>query len=134
MSKRFRTVSPPPPPGGTHKDLMVFVNGECHVVADPQPDQTLLEFLRSAGLTGTKLGCAEGGCGACTVTVSDWDAGAGRVRHRPVNACLAPVCSVDSCHVTTVEGIGSVGAGMHPVQSRLSAAHGSQCECSSFGT
>ena len=67
-----------------------------------QPERTLLDFLREdLGLTGTKLGCGEGGCGACTVMVTR-----GEDHHRAVNACLAPICSVDGCNVTTVEGLG----------------------------
>lgn len=54
------------------------------------------------GLTGTKLGCGEGGCGACTVMVSSWQGG--RVQHRAVNACLCPMYAVEGCHVVTVEG------------------------------
>lgn len=53
-------------------------------------------------LTGTKLGCGEGGCGACTVMVSAFQDG--RIQHRAVNACLAPLYSVEGCHVVTVEG------------------------------
>lgn len=80
-------------------------------------------------LTGSKLGCGEGGCGACTVLVSQCvDHQSGRIEHRTVNACLAPVCSVDGCHVITVEGIGSVSkSNLHPVQSRLAEMFGSQC-------
>ena len=77
--------------------------------------------LRSRG--GTKLGCGEGGCGACTVTVSSFD---GSLRHRAVNACLAPLCSVDGCHVMTVEGIGTTTE-PHAVQRRIAEQHGSQC-------
>ncbi len=76
-------------------------------------------------LTGTKLGCGEGGRGACTVMVSSIVNG--KVEHRSVNACLAPLCSVDSCAIVTVEGIGSVRSGLHPVQERIAALHGSQC-------
>ena len=65
-------------------------------------------------LTGTKLGCGEGGCGACTVMLS-WYQG-GVVTHAAVNACLAPLCSVDGMAVTTVEGIGSSRSLLHPVQ------------------
>ena len=54
------------------------------------------------GLTGTKLGCGEGGCGACTVMVSSSEDG--QLWHRSVNACLAPLYSVEGMHVVTVEG------------------------------
>ena len=49
------------------------------------------------------------------------------IEHVAVNACLAPLCSVDSCHVTTVEGIGNSRSGVHMVQQRLAELHGSQC-------
>ena len=54
-------------------------------------------------------------------------AAASPIKHRSVNACLAPLCSVDSCNVTTVEGIGSTKRGLHPAQERLARFHGSQC-------
>jgi xanthine dehydrogenase/oxidase len=50
-----------------------------------------------------------------------------KIQHRSVNACLAPLCSVDMCAVVTVEGIGSTRTGLHPVQERIAALHGSQC-------
>ena len=50
--------------------LFFHVNGTPHKVLDAQPEETLLSYLRRSGLTGTKLGCGEGGCGACTVMVS----------------------------------------------------------------
>jgi xanthine dehydrogenase/oxidase len=59
---------------------------------------------------------AQGGCGACTVMVSVYDPATDSVHHRAVNACLAPLASVDWSAVTTVEGIGSVKTGLHPVQ------------------
>jgi aerobic-type carbon monoxide dehydrogenase small subunit (CoxS/CutS family) len=68
------------------------------------------------GLTGTKYGCGEGGCGACTVMVSQYDRAEKRIYHRTVNACLAPLCSMDGCAIITVEGIGSTQSGLHPVQ------------------
>jgi len=55
------------------------------------------------GLTGTKLGCGEGGCGACTVMVSNV-ADDGSLLHRSVNACLCPLYAVEGMHVVTVEG------------------------------
>ncbi|CAM9942756.1 unnamed protein product, partial [Choristocarpus tenellus] len=107
--------------------LMFYVNGLKHVVRGIEPETTLLQYLRKTGLTGTKLGCGEGGCGACTVMVSSYDYAAGNICHRAINACLAPVCSVDWCHVTTVEGVGSMRLGLHPVQLRIAEMHGSQC-------
>ncbi|CAN0411520.1 unnamed protein product [Pylaiella littoralis] len=107
--------------------LIFFVNGVKQVVKDAQPQTTLLQHLRAAGLTGTKLGCGEGGCGACTVMVSTFDHEKKEIKHAAVNACLAPVCSVDWCHVTTVEGVGTMRQGLHPVQKRIAEMHGSQC-------
>uniref|UniRef100_A0A671RBE8 Xanthine dehydrogenase/oxidase-like n=1 Tax=Sinocyclocheilus anshuiensis TaxID=1608454 RepID=A0A671RBE8_9TELE len=78
-------------------------------------------------MTGTKLGCAEGGCGACTVMVSKYHPHQNRIIHHAVNACLAPLCSLHHCAVTTVDGIGSVASKLHPVQERIAKAHGSQC-------
>eukprot|EP00752_Nemacystus_decipiens_P001721 g1664.t1 len=107
--------------------LVFFLNGVKQVVKDAQPQITLLQYLRAAGLTGTKLGCGEGGCGACTVMVSRYDSETKELKHGAVNACLAPVCSVDWCHVTTVEGVGTMRQGLHPVQRRIAEMHGSQC-------
>ena len=77
-------------------------------VSDPSPDPstTLLTYLRGTlGLTGSKLGCGEGGCGACTVMLSSFDGE--RVSHISANACLTPAVAVHGMAVTTVEGIGS---------------------------
>uniref|UniRef100_A0A673ZQN9 Xanthine dehydrogenase/oxidase n=1 Tax=Salmo trutta TaxID=8032 RepID=A0A673ZQN9_SALTR len=70
--------------------------------------------------------CAEGGCGACTVMLSKYQPHLRRVHHS-VNGCLAPLCSLHHCAVTTVEGIGSVAGKLHPVQERIAKSHGSQC-------
>lgn len=79
-------------------------------------------------LTGSKLGCAEGGCGACTVMVSRYDAALGKVLHYSVNACLMPVLATDGMSVTTVEGVGTVrGDKLHPIQKAMVDMHGSQC-------
>ena len=65
-------------------------------------------------LTGSKLGCGEGGCGACTVMVSY--SSTDRVVHAAVNACLTPLCAVHGMAITTVEGIGSTTTTLHPCQ------------------
>nr|XP_023012755.1 xanthine dehydrogenase-like [Leptinotarsa decemlineata] len=59
--------------------------------------------------------------------VSKYDRNSNKVTHLPVNACLAPVCSLHGLAVTTVEGIGSTKSRLHPVQERIAKAHGSQC-------
>ncbi|XP_064383993.1 xanthine dehydrogenase/oxidase-like isoform X2 [Halichondria panicea] len=111
---------------GAKESISFYVNGGKVIVESPDPETTLLYFLRTQlRLTGTKLGCGEGGCGACTVMLS-WCQG-GLVTHAAVNACLAPLCSVDGMAVTTVEGIGSSRGILHPIQERIARAHGSQC-------
>lgn len=108
--------------------LVFFVNGKKVVDPNPDPVCTLLVYLRDKlRLCGTKLGCAEGGCGACTVMVSRIDRTTNRIHNLAANACLTPVCAVHGMAVTTVEGIGSTRTRLHPVQERLAKAHGSQC-------
>merc|ERR1719183_1690485 len=90
------------------------INGKQHVVSegDLPITTTLAEYVRHrAGLTGTKIGCGEGGCGACTVVLKDAAKGV-----RVVNSCLRPLWSMDGMEVTTTEGIGSTSKGLHPVQ------------------
>ncbi|KAK0098372.1 hypothetical protein PV326_008961 [Microctonus aethiopoides] len=108
--------------------LVFYVNGQEIRDNNVNPQWTLLHYLRNnLGLTGTKLGCAEGGCGACTVMVSKINRITGKLIHLAVNACLAPVCSMHGMAVTTVEGIGNIRTKLHPVQERIAKAHGSQC-------
>ncbi|XP_041780050.1 xanthine dehydrogenase-like [Anopheles merus] len=112
----------------TNQPLVFFVNGKKVTDDGPDPECTLLVYLREKlRLCGTKLGCAEGGCGACTVMVSKVDRKTGSLHHLAVNACLTPVCAVHGMAVTTVEGIGSTRTRLHPVQERIAKAHGSQC-------
>ncbi|PPJ56373.1 hypothetical protein CBER1_00656 [Cercospora berteroae] len=106
--------------------LRFYLNGTKVTLDEADPEVTLLEYLRGVGLTGTKLGCAEGGCGACTVVVSQYNPTTKKIYHASVNACLAPLVSVDGKHVITVEGIGSVKK-PHPAQERIAKGNGSQC-------
>ncbi|OAK98017.1 xanthine dehydrogenase [Phaeosphaeriaceae sp. SRC1lsM3a] len=106
--------------------LRFYLNGTKVTLDDADPEVTLLEYLRGIGLTGTKLGCAEGGCGACTVVVSQLNPTTNKIYHASVNACLAPLVSVDGKHVITVEGIGNVKR-PHPAQERIAKGNGSQC-------
>lgn len=113
----------------TSSSLLLYVNGERREISASQARRaTVLSYLRDVeGLTGAKLGCGEGGCGACTVLVSRYDRRNGRLDHRAVNACLAPVATLDGAAVTTVEALGNTRDGLNPVQQALAHAHGSQC-------
>ncbi|KAK7261545.1 hypothetical protein RIF29_27859 [Crotalaria pallida] len=109
------------------EEPILYVNGIRRVLPDGLAHFTLLEYLRDIGLTGTKLGCGEGGCGACTVMVSHYDTKLRKCLHYAINACLAPLYSVEGMHVITVEGLGSCKRGLHPIQESLARSHGSQC-------
>ncbi|XP_063994923.1 xanthine dehydrogenase-like [Diachasmimorpha longicaudata] len=108
--------------------LVFYVNGKEINDNNVNPEWTLLYYLRNKlNLIGTKLGCAEGGCGACTVMLSRFDRQRRKILHLAINACLTPICSVHGTAITTVEGIGSTRTTLHPIQERLAKAHGSQC-------
>uniref|UniRef100_A0AC35U6V0 Xanthine dehydrogenase n=1 Tax=Rhabditophanes sp. KR3021 TaxID=114890 RepID=A0AC35U6V0_9BILA len=111
------------------RTLVFYVNGRRIEEKNVDHKMNLATYLReNLKLTGTKIGCNEGGCGACTVMLSDQDPKTEDIRHYSVNACLTPVCSVFGKAVTTIEGIGNFGRKMlHPIQERLAMAHGSQC-------
>ncbi|MEU6863329.1 FAD binding domain-containing protein [Streptomyces sp. NPDC046876] len=109
----------------------ITVNGKETPISPAAPHTTVLDLLRERGLTGTKEGCAEGECGACSVLVArpgvdkptDWVA---------VNACLLPAAALDGQEVVTSEGLATVGApgtppALHPVQEEMAVRGGSQC-------
>lgn len=102
-----------------------ILNGRSIRVADVSPNTTLLEYLRDSGLTGSKEGCAEGDCGACSVALVERGAN-GKPTYRAVNSCIMPVCLVAGREVVTVEGVGC-SAKPHPVQEKMVEHLGSQC-------
>ena len=93
------------------------------------PTMTLAEWLRldSTGLKGTKIGCAEGGCGACTVLVSNMDPITKTIRHRSVNSCMMLIGQAHHQTITTIEGMGTVESGLNPIQKAIVEHHGTQC-------
>ncbi len=102
-------------------NVTFLLNGET-VQVDADPTRTLLDWLREdAGLCGTKEGCNEGDCGACTVMVTD-AAGA-----KALNACILFLPQLHGKAVRTVEGISGPVGQMHPVQKAMVDHHGSQC-------
>ncbi|HEY9677653.1 MAG TPA: molybdopterin cofactor-binding domain-containing protein [Drouetiella sp.] len=108
-------------------ELIFWLNGEKIEILNPDPTSLLSDYLHEIGLTGTKVGCGQGGCGACTVMVSHRDAKTGEAVHRPINSCLKPLCSLDGCVVTTTEGIGSVHGELDPTQFCIAMNNGTQC-------
>lgn len=114
----------------TSSEIACYINGKKTNICSPNPRWTLLDYLRAQpNLKGTKLGCGEGGCGACTVVLQVPDRqrpGKRRIKHLAVNACLFPLIGIDGKHVITTEGLGQVGH-PHPLQERIAKLHGSQC-------
>jgi xanthine dehydrogenase small subunit len=106
--------------------IRFILNAEDVMLEDFQSGDTLLDFLRlRRQLKGTKEGCAEGDCGACTVLVGRLQDAA--LRYVSVNACIRFLASLDGCHVVTVEHLSPRGGALHPVQQAMVDHHGSQC-------
>ncbi|KAM7528388.1 hypothetical protein LguiB_031798 [Lonicera macranthoides] len=110
-------------------DTLIFaVNGERFELSDVDPSTTLLEFLRThTRFKGVKLSCGEGGCGACDVLLSKYDPVLKQVENDKVNSCLALLCSINGCSITTTEGLGNSKDGLHPIHKRMAGFHASQC-------
>ena len=111
---------------GIRNEIRFILNGADIALTEVAPDATLLDWLRlNRSLRGTKEGCAEGDCGACTVLVGKL-AGDGLV-YESVNACIRFMGSLDGTHVVTVEHLRGNGEKLHPVQQAMVDFHGSQC-------
>jgi len=102
------------------------INGLKVLVEGVAPTTTLLQVLRSRGITGAKEGCAEGDCGACTVALVDRDA-VGNPTYRTMTSCIALLPALAGREVITVEGLQAGMGALHPVQSAMVAHFGSQC-------
>jgi xanthine dehydrogenase small subunit len=100
--------------------------GEVVSVSNVPPTRTLLEVLREdLNCTGTKEGCGEGDCGACTVVLGE--AAGGEVQYRAINSCIRLAHSVDGMSLWTVEDIAAQDGALHPAQQAMVDKHGSQC-------
>ncbi|PWC31862.1 xanthine dehydrogenase small subunit [Azospirillum sp. TSO22-1] len=109
------------------RDTLRFLLGdEPRELRDVDPSMTVLDWLRlEERRTGTKEGCNEGDCGACTVVVGRLDGD--RLRYEAVNACIRFLPTLDGCQLLTVEHLKGPDGALHPVQQAMVDEHGSQC-------
>jgi xanthine dehydrogenase small subunit len=104
--------------------LILTINGETVRLQDVSPTITLLEYLRQSGRIGTKEGCGDGDCGACTIAIVGEGAD-GKPHYQAVNSCLIPLGAVAGREIVTVEGVAN--GQLHPVQAAMVETGGSQC-------
>jgi xanthine dehydrogenase small subunit len=114
------------PDGPSPDGVVRFVlDGEIRELRGLSPTRTVLEYLRGEYRCGTKEGCAEGDCGACTVVLGELADDA--IRYRAVNACILFAATLDGKELITVESLERAGGRLHPVQQAMVEHHGSQC-------
>jgi len=104
--------------------LTLTINGETIRLANVSPTMTLLEYLRQSRRIGTKEGCGDGDCGACTIVLIGQNPD-GKPHYQAVNSCLIPLATVAGREIITVEGIAK--GQLHPVQAAMVQTGGSQC-------
>lgn len=113
----------------SERPIQFYFRGAIHAIQGAAPTRTVLQYLREdLCQTGTKEGCAEGDCGACTVVIGELvgETGAEELRLRAVNACIQFLPALDGKALFTVEDL-AAGEQLHPVQQALVDRHGSQC-------
>ena len=112
----------------TSRTLTFLLDGDVVRVTDPTPTTTVLDYLRDrAGRCGTKEGCAEGDCGACTVVLGEFDGEDSPIRYEAINACIRFLPTLDGKALVTVESLQAPEGPLHPVQQALVDCHASQC-------
>ena len=103
-----------------------LLNDKLVEIKNPDPNQTLLNYIRSElKKTGTKEGCSEGGCGACTIVLGELDGN--KIVYKAINSCISFVPSLNGKQLLIVEDLVSKDGKLHPVQDAMVKFHGSQC-------
>ena len=106
--------------------IRFVLDGQVVEAGEIAPATTVLQYLREQlGRTGTKEGCAEGDCGACTVVLGELDGE--RIDYRAINSCIRFLPTIDGKELVSVESLQPKGASLHPVQQALVDCHASQC-------
>jgi xanthine dehydrogenase small subunit len=105
-----------------------ILDGREVVIENVDPTLTVLEYLReTAGLTGTKEGCAEGDCGACTVVLGELTHDGDSIEYRAINSCIRFLATLDGKELVTVAALRQQDGSLHPVQRAMVDMHASQC-------
>ena len=108
--------------------IRFVLDGEVLELDNVDPTRTVLQFLREdLRRTGTKEGCAEGDCGACTVVLAEIDGSGDGLSLKAVNSCIQFLPTLDGKELITVESLSDRASGLHPVQQAMVDHHGSQC-------
>ena len=103
-----------------------ILNNRIHKISNPDPNETILNFIRlKLKKTGTKEGCAEGGCGACTIVLGELVRN--NIEYKAINACIAFLPILNGKQLILVEDLISSDGKLHPVQDAMIKFHGSQC-------
>jgi len=106
--------------------MLSFILNQETIHTDMPPGMTVLDFIRyQKHLTGTKIGCREGDCGACTVLVGE-DLGR-EMKYRSMTCCLMPLSNAEGKHIVTIEGINPPTGQLTPVQEAMVKENGTQC-------
>ena len=107
-------------------DTIKFIfSNKIYKIKNPDPNKTILSFIRNdLRLTGTKEGCAEGGCGACTIVLGELDKN--KIIYKSINACISFLPIIDGKHLIIIENLTSNNK-LHPIQEAMVKFHGSQC-------
>ena len=107
--------------------LLVYINGKEYQLKGKQAFMRLSDFLRyDQGLTGTKVVCEEGDCGACTILRGSLSTETDQLHYESINSCITFMNLLDCTHIITVEGLSENGS-LNPIQEAMVENHGTQC-------